>query len=200
MRCSHAMDGKASLRAELVGARRRRSARERQAAGLALSRQALQEWPETPAVAAYAAVGTEPPTRPVLDALREAGTEVWLPVVVGRDLEWATYEGWDGLVEGPASLLQPSSGRRPRPPDHVALWLVPALAVDRIGIRLGRGGGYYDRALGSPDQDRPARVVAVVYDTELLDRLPREPHDVPVDAALMPSGVVPFGNRAGGSG
>lgn len=146
-------------------------------------------------MAAYAGVGTEPPTRSLLDALRDDGSEVWLPIVVGRALHWAPYEGWDRLDEGPAGLLEPPrSGCRPRLPGTVSLWLVPALAVDRTGIRLGRGGGYYDRALADADADPAARTVAVVFEAELVDRLPRDVHDVPVGAALLPSGLVRLGD------
>jgi 5-formyltetrahydrofolate cyclo-ligase len=63
--------------------------------------------------------------------------------------------------------------------------LVPALAVDRAGNRLGRGGGYYDRALSGIR----AQVVAVIYDDELVDAVPHEPHDRLVDATLRPLGV-----------
>jgi len=64
------------------------------------------------------------------------------------------------------------------------------VAVDRTGVRLGRGGGSYDRALArvGPGTLR----VAVVYDTELLDLLPAEPHDVPVHGAVTPQGFVRF--------
>jgi 5-formyltetrahydrofolate cyclo-ligase len=189
------MDGKASLRAELLAARSRRTEHERAAAGDALAQLALQEWPEVSAVAAYAGVGSEPPTRPLLDALRAQDREVWLPVVAGSELRWAPYDGWERLVEGPVSLLEPPPGASVGElPDAVTLWLVPALAVDRHGVRLGRGGGYYDRALARAGAPRPPReVVAVVYDTEVVERLPREQHDVPVDAALLPNGVVRLG-------
>uniref|UniRef100_UPI0030EF2491 5-formyltetrahydrofolate cyclo-ligase n=1 Tax=Aquipuribacter hungaricus TaxID=545624 RepID=UPI0030EF2491 len=78
------------------------------------------------------------------------------------------------------------------------LVLVPALAVDRAGTRLGQGGGSYDRALARahtapgrrPGEGGPL-VLAVVHDDEVLDDLlPREPHDVAVHGALTPSGVV----------
>jgi 5-formyltetrahydrofolate cyclo-ligase len=62
--------------------------------------------------------------------------------------------------------------------------LVPALAVDRDGHRLGRGRGYYDRALESVT----APVVAVVYDDDVIDDVPIEPHDRCVDGRLTPSG------------
>ena len=197
MRCSHAMDGKASLRAELVAARDRRTSREREQAGAALAEQALLVWQGVSAVIGYAGVGTEPPTRRLLDGFHDCGAEVWLPVVVGAELHWAPYDGWGALVETPIGLLEPTGPRSgPRPPHADALWLVPALAVDRAGVRLGRGGGFYDRALAGSAGNRHGRTAAVVYDSELVDRLPREPHDVLVDAALLPSGLVPLG--AGG--
>jgi len=62
--------------------------------------------------------------------------------------------------------------------------LVPALAVDRRGVRLGRGGGFYDRSL--PLCAPGARLVAVVRDEEVVDELPAEPHDVPMTHALTP--------------
>ncbi|WP_019731575.1 5-formyltetrahydrofolate cyclo-ligase, partial [Mycobacterium avium] len=75
-----------------------------------------------------------------------------------------------------------------------ALVLVPALAVDRRGVRLGRGRGFYDRSLG--DRDPRARLVALVRDAELLDELPAEPHDVPMTHALTPQrGWVTLGAR-----
>ena len=64
--------------------------------------------------------------------------------------------------------------------------LVPALAVDRAGVRLGRGAGFYDRSL--PLAAPTARLVAVVRDDELVDRLPAEPHDVRMTHALTPNG------------
>jgi 5-formyltetrahydrofolate cyclo-ligase len=63
--------------------------------------------------------------------------------------------------------------------------VVPALAVDHRGARLGRGGGYYDRALSHARPD--ATLVAVLFDDELVDHLPAEPHDRPVDAVVTPS-------------
>jgi 5-formyltetrahydrofolate cyclo-ligase len=67
-----------------------------------------------------------------------------------------------------------------------ALVIAPALAVDRVtGVRLGRGGGFYDRALAHAAPG--ALLVAVVHDEELVDALPAEPHDRPVDAVVTPS-------------
>jgi 5-formyltetrahydrofolate cyclo-ligase len=63
---------------------------------------------------------------------------------------------------------------------------MPALSVDRAGVRLGRGGGYYDRALLHARPD--AVLVALVFDDEFVDELPAEPHDRRVTAVVTPSG------------
>ena len=148
-------------------------------------------------VAAYASVGAEPPTGPLLDALR--GRRVLLPVLLDDDdLDWAALSA-DGLTAGRRGLQEPIGPRLGR--DAVAacdLVVVPALRVDRRGTRLGRGGGSYDRALARAR----GRVVALLHDGELVDALPADPHDVPVDAVALPStGVVHLPDPAlGGSG
>lgn len=188
-----APDTKAEWRQRLTAARRARPDAERVAAGRLIAAVlcgSLGRPVQT--VAAYAGVGSEPPTRVLLNALVSMGRDVLLPVVLadGR-LEWAVYDDWDELVPGPIGLREPA-GRRLGPGALALAHLVlaPALAVDRSGTRLGRGAGYYDRALEGID---PGRVYAVVYDDELVEHLPCEPHDRPVGAALTPSGIVPLG-------
>ncbi|HJY96873.1 MAG TPA: 5-formyltetrahydrofolate cyclo-ligase [Streptosporangiaceae bacterium] len=145
-------------------------------------------------VAAYYSVGAEPDTRGLVYALWKRGTYVLLPrLQPDGDLDWASYEGPDSLVPGPRGLREPSEP--PRGVDAVSradVVLAPALAVDRAGNRLGRGGGSYDRALARVGPLIP--VIALLYDEELVDRVPAEPHDVPVRAAVRPGyGVTPLG-------
>ena len=72
--------------------------------------------------------------------------------------------------------------------------LAPGLAVDKRGMRLGKGGGYYDRALAGLD----VPVAALLYDDDLLDEVPHDPHDVPVGMVVTASGIFrPEGNRGG---
>ena len=141
-------------------------------------------------VAAYVSVGREPGTGAILDGLAERGVTVLLPVVLpDLDLDWAPYTGASGLVAAARGLLEPTS--EPLGPDAVATAdavLVPALAVDRSGVRLGQGGGCYDRALARVAGR--AFTCALLHEGELLDLpLPRDQHDVPVHAAATPSGV-----------
>jgi 5-formyltetrahydrofolate cyclo-ligase len=130
-------------------------------------------------VASYVPYGTEPGVPP-----RPGGL---LPVLLpDGDLDWAVYDGH--LAPGPRAAAEPVGARL-----GVAavadcdLVLVPALLVDRVGNRLGKGGGSYDRAL----RRATGLTVALLHDGELVDALPCEPHDVRVGAAATPSeGVV----------
>lgn len=138
-------------------------------------------------VAAYVPVGTEPGSIDLLDALTASGFDVMLPVVVPgppAPLRWARYWGPESLSPGRFGLLEPTGASLPPTSvDRADLVLVPALAVDRRGVRLGRGAGYYDRTIGAIDTDR---LVAVVYDDELVEELPTDEFDVPMGWALTP--------------
>ena len=107
-------------------------------------------------------------------------------------LQWGQYRP-GGLVTARFGLREPAEPWLPA--DAVAaatVVLVPALAVDRTGVRLGRGAGFYDRSL--PLADPAARLVAVVRDDEVVDKLPAEPHDVRMTHALTPRrGLVTLG-------
>jgi 5-formyltetrahydrofolate cyclo-ligase len=186
------MDAKTSCRRVTSQARAARPATDRDAAGRALAAAAVRHWSDAASVCAYASVDGEPPTSPLIAELTTRGVRVLLPVVDGKALDWAEYAGPDYLTLSTYGLLEPTSPRLgPAAVAGVDVVLVPALSVDRRGTRLGRGGGYYDRALAAlaTAAERPA-LVAVVYDDELVDTLPAEPHDVRMDAALTPGGLV----------
>jgi 5-formyltetrahydrofolate cyclo-ligase len=138
-------------------------------------------------VAGYVPGPIEPGHGLLPDALSGACGRLLLPVVpaVGAELGWAEFAGQ--LAVGRFGLLEPVGPRLP--PTAVAAAVavvVPALAVDRNGARLGRGGGYYDRALRHAASG--AILVAVVFDDELLEEVPAEPHDLPVTAVVTPFG------------
>jgi 5-formyltetrahydrofolate cyclo-ligase len=136
-------------------------------------------------VCAYVPVGTEPGSVELLDELRALDVHVLLPVVVGRKpLDWAKYDGT--LTPGPHNLLQPAGPRLGAEALAAAsLILVPALAVDLTGVRLGRGAGHYDRSLvfATPGTE----LVAVVRDQEFLAQLPADDHDIRMTAVLTPN-------------
>ena len=119
-------------------------------------------------IAAYYSIGTEPDTHGLIFALWKRGSYVVLPVLLpDGDLDWASYEGPDSLAPGPHGLLQPVEPvRGPGTVARADVVLVPALAVDARGYRLGRGGGSYDRALARVGEQVPT--IALLYDDELL--------------------------------
>ncbi|WP_395696111.1 5-formyltetrahydrofolate cyclo-ligase [Nocardioides sp.] len=140
-------------------------------------------------VAAYVSMNGEPGTGPLLDGLRAAGKRVILPVLLpDDDLDWAVYRSPDDLVRARLGLLEPVGERLGV--DAIAtadVVLVPALAVSSTGMRLGRGGGSYDRALGRVPVG--TFTCALLYDGEVGVDVPVEPHDRPVRYAATPTGV-----------
>ena len=156
-------------------------------------------------LAAYIPSPGEPDVSAICARVQEAGGRVLLPIPrPGRQLEWGPDDGQyrrdpslpvrvpagPAVAVGAAGLLA----------QGVQLVLVPALAVDGTGTRLGQGGGFYDKLLadlaGTGTRDTPQpRIVGVVHDDELLPAgsIPRMPHDLPVGRVLTPTRLVDLG-------
>lgn len=178
---------KAALRTRLLAGRRARPPAERAAAAGAIGAALLGGLGAARTVAAHVPEEVEPGHGRLPGGLVAAGVRVLLPVVPaqGRALAWAVHDG--ELAPGRFGLLEPVGPRlAPEALGTADVVVVPALAVSRDGLRLGRGGGYYDRALAHARPD--AVLVAVVFDDELLDALPGEQHDLRVTAVVTPSG------------
>jgi 5-formyltetrahydrofolate cyclo-ligase len=149
-------------------------------------------------VLAYVPMKGEPGGPALVDALRTVAGRVLLPVLRDDlDLDWGFYRGESALVGGRAGLREPGGPRLGvDAPLSAELMIVPAVAVDRCGMRLGRGGGSFDRVLtrlaaarlapGAAPDGGPL-IVALLYDGELVDEVPAEPHDRPVHAVITPS-------------
>ncbi|SDY59328.1 5-formyltetrahydrofolate cyclo-ligase [Modestobacter sp. DSM 44400] len=177
---------KAELRRVLLATRAARTPPERVAAAAAVAR-VLAPRVAGARVAACVPTTEEPGHGQLPDALAVTAARVLLPVVpaTGRELVWAVHDG--RLAAGRFGLVEPVGPRLPGTAlGTVDVFVVPALAVARDGTRLGRGGGYYDRALLHARAG--AVVVAVVFDDELVDTLPAGAHDVRVHAVVTPSG------------
>ncbi|MGY1856803.1 5-formyltetrahydrofolate cyclo-ligase [Modestobacter sp. SYSU DS0290] len=177
---------KAAYRRGLLARRAARPAEERTAAAASITEALLPGLAGAGTVAAYVPEPVEPGAPLLPAALDRLDARVLLPVVpaVGRQLQWAVRT--DQLVVGRYGLSEPVGPRfGPTELATADVVVVPALAVSRAGVRLGRGGGYYDRALQHARPD--ALLVALVFDDELVDHLPAEPHDQPVAAVVTPS-------------
>lgn len=186
---------KAALRNQLMAARRRVADDVRAAEARQLTDHLATVVTSACTVCAYVPVGAEPGSIEMLEELLRRAGRVLLPVArTGSDnsalpLRWGEYRS-GGLTTARWGLLEPAEPWLPHSAlTDAALVFLPALAVDRRGVRLGRGQGFYDRSLAG--RDPQARLIAVVRDAELVDELPSEPHDVPMTHALTPQrGVV----------
>ncbi len=185
------------IRADRVAARQSVTGDLRHAETRALIRQLPTILDPAEAVAAYAPLSSEPGFPDLVDAVVAICGTVLLPVARASDdgvplpLQWCECRS-GALVAAPYGLVEPPPPWLPPAAlGSVRTVLVPALAIDRRGVRLGRGAGFYDRSLGLADP--AARLIAVVRDEELVDELPFEGHDVTMTHALTPGhGLVPL--------
>lgn len=137
----------------------------------------------------YAPLATEVDVTPLLPWARRRGLAVLLPWVdpVRQVMEARVVGGWEDTVEGPWGLRQPHPGCPIHPLDAGTLVVVPGLAFDRLGWRLGRGGGYYDRFL---DRHPAAWRAGVVPAAMLFPAVPRDPQDRRMDLVVTESGIL----------
>jgi 5-formyltetrahydrofolate cyclo-ligase len=186
---------KIAVRDRLLTARNRRPIAEVGVAARALAEQLLAtvDVRRAATVAAYVSMNGEPGTGPLLDGLRAAGKRVILPLLLpDGDLDWAVYRDPGDLAPARFGLLEPTG--EPLGVDAIAtadVVIVPALAVSPTGVRLGRGGGSYDRALGRVPVG--TFTCALLYDGEVGLDIPVEPHDRPVGYVSTPSGLRRLG-------
>jgi 5-formyltetrahydrofolate cyclo-ligase len=144
-------------------------------------------------VAAYWPIRDELDSKPVLTKLMDTGQPVCLPVVMGDGLplELRLWEDGAPLYPSGFGTLAPSETAPLCEPDVI---LMPLLGFDKAGTRLGYGGGYYDRTLGM--LSKKPQLIGFAFASQELDRIPREAHDVPLDAVVTEAGYWPFGGNA----
>ena len=188
--------GKAALRESILRRRAMRSEDERDAAAAAIAAHlATAAFARGPIVAVYLSMASEPGTGPLIDGLLARGAEVIVPVASTEgSLDWVRFDSDTHVARSALGVPEPDGHRLGI--DAIAsagLVVAPALAVDHAGRRLGRGGGYFDRALahaqaGGTSRSRPT-ICALVYADELLPEVPHEDHDVPVDLVVTEAGI-----------
>ena len=179
---------KRALRRELLARRRARPVAERVAVEQAIAWHLLADGRISRAlrVAAYHSMPTEPGTGTLVESLTARGVEVLVPVVDGERLDWTVHDPDAPTRTSALGVAEPSGTRLgPEVVLEVDVVVVPALAVDHAGRRLGRGAGYYDRVL----QHVRVPVVALLHADELVPEVPSEPHDVRVQMVVTETGV-----------
>jgi 5-formyltetrahydrofolate cyclo-ligase len=181
------------LRAELRERRRVMTSSERRLATEGLTARLTELIASTGAesISCYLSMPTEPDTRPFLEWAEARGIRVLFPVTREDGLlDWTVGEehsetlGLHGVPEVIGELLGPMAI------NDVDLIIVPAAAIDRTGMRLGWGRGYFDKTLGSMERCPP--VYAVVFDSEFVEQVPREVHDQPVNGVVTPTRIIAF--------
>jgi 5-formyltetrahydrofolate cyclo-ligase len=139
-------------------------------------------------IASYISYENEPSTVEINEAFLRDGKTLVLPRIVGDQLEWVRWDGDPNTLVSKKKIMEPR-GEALVDLSAISVVIVPALRIDQSGYRLGQGGGYYDRALPKLS----AWKIGLVYAGELnSEELPREAHDIALDAAASPSIVVRF--------
>jgi 5-formyltetrahydrofolate cyclo-ligase len=175
---------KAALRARLLAGRAALGADQRACASIEICSRvrSLPELVGVRAVLGFAAFGSEVDVDPLLADLRRRGVEVHLPWVEGERLHVAAVaDPSTDLVAGWRGVREPRD-RRPVALERLEAVIVPGLAFDRRGARLGYGGGHFDRLLGG--LRRGTALIGVAFDPQIVDSLPTQPHDRPVDLVV----------------
>lgn len=182
---------KAALRSAALAARDRAAAAAGPKAPLMIARRLLGDFVfmKGAIIAGYAAVRGEADPFPLMAALANQGHALCLPQTLEETLVFRAWKPGDPLVVGRFNIPEPDAKAKERRPDLV---LVPLLAFDRHGYRLGYGGGFYDRYLSEHRAKRTIRAIGIAYAGQKVDELPREPTDEPLDAVVTEESVIRF--------
>ena len=195
---SAASAGKSALRERLLAVRAALppAARESASRSIASRLASLPAWQRARTVVLHAALGAEVDTAELARIALAAGKRIAWPRVstAGPAMEFACC-ALSELVPGPARALEPPPSAPLVPLDAVDLVVVPGVAFDTRGGRLGRGRGHYDATLSRlrPDAAR----VGLAFDEQVVDRVPTEPHDAPLDVVVTPSRLILACDRPG---
>lgn len=144
-------------------------------------------------VALFAPFRDEIDTFPLARLLRDAGADVALPVIVGRDrpLLFRLWRAEDPLApEGTYAIPTPAADAPEVIPDDL---IVPLAVFDRTGARIGYGAGYYDRTLALLRAGRAVRAFGLAFACQETATIPAEPHDEPLDGMITEAGFISFG-------
>ena len=198
MEASDAVEAqKEQLRRVMERLRRQSGLLEAREAGeaMALALASSREWVRAERVGLFAGLEDEPDTRPIFAAIRRSGKTAFFPRCRDEgDVELVRVDQWADLQAGRFGILEPPSGSPAAPLAELDILLMPGVAFDPCGRRLGRGRGFYDRTLAT---DPLPRLIGVAYGFQVIDRVPTEEHDRRVHAILDENGLRPAVDPAG---
>jgi len=147
-------------------------------------------------VALFAPLPSEPDIQPLVEEAWAQGKRVVMPLMIRRqpkpELDWHEVTGWDDVVlPGPHGLREPDPLRCPRVPlAQIDCAFIPGLAFDEAGVRLGRGGGFYDAFLDAAPVTLPR--IGLMFSCQRVALVPREPHDQALPCVVTEDGLLSF--------
>ena len=178
------MDEKNTIRQSLLAARRTHADAHGADAAAALASHAEKFSGQN--IAAYLPVGGEIDPRPLMQALRRQGSSICLPVCVDGEaaMIFRRYRDGDALMPDEVGIAAPRAMAQQVTPDIV---LLPLLAFDGAGNRLGRGGGFYDRTLAALRKRGTCRFIGLAFEMQMVDKCPIGPHDEALHGVATPT-------------
>jgi 5-formyltetrahydrofolate cyclo-ligase len=185
------MQEKISLRRSIAERLERLSEKDRAAESRSIVRRIREHLPEDLQVlCAYMPMPTEPDIRPLIETLLTRSVRVYLPRTEGKAFTFRRVTDLDHLEKGPFGVLEPQTETEELDPTVVQLALVPGVAFDPLGNRLGRGNGGYDRWLADlRTANATAQAWGIAFDCQMVNIIPTQPHDAKVDAMVTPRGM-----------
>ncbi len=178
---------KQALRKELLSKRKNLTDRQVMTAAESVLNHMIRmpEYMAAPNVFIYVDMNNELPTKRLIERAVEDGKHVYLPKVIDAEsMSFYRFIGFDQLMDGPFGLKEPSPVNKGEPGSN-DLMCLPGIAFSKDGFRLGYGAGYYDNYL----KGKSVIKAGLAYDENLLNTLPHEAHDQPVDMVVTPSAV-----------
>ena len=181
---------KKALRSKIIAARRNLTDNYRQRASNRMMTVfcALPDFKEPRKVLCYASMADEVQIRPLMEKWLSLGVTVALPHITGKgQMEAMSFTDFDSLVEGEYGILTPDPEKgKIIPPEELDLIIVPGIAFDTRGERLGKGGGFYDAYLARATK---AKRIALAFSCQLVAKIPMEDHDVRVHKIITEQGI-----------
>ena len=183
---------KADLRTAALAKRDALSDRKRAAAAKAVAKRGLPvEITPGMVVSGYSPIRGEIDPVPLMRKLAEQGARLALPAIVarGKSLAFRAWSPDDRLMLGPLGILEPSPAAAELVPD---VMVVPLAAFDRLGHRIGYGGGYYDYTLAHLRKVKVITAIGLAFAAQEIEAVPALSHDVPLDYVLTETAVFDF--------
>src|SRR4030042_4967635 len=137
----------------------------------------------------YLSINNEVETKLIIDILKRRKTKNFLPTYIDKKNEYffCEFTSWQNLKKGPFDILQPTKTKI-ADPSLIDIAIIPGLAFSKSGVRLGYGKGVFDKLLSNSN----ALIIALAYDFQIIDKIPREKHDLIVDIIVTEKRVIKF--------